>query len=157
MILVKSPIKLFLKYYYNCLLENLVILRFLNFQVTEKRIPIWGRQLLIKEYVENVAKISFQDLCVSCHSAADYLELASNIKILIVTNVPRMKLENRNEARRFITLIDTLYENRVKLLLSCSAPITELLSGEIQNQTQLDDSQRLLLDDLKLTAKHVRI
>lgn len=121
-------------------------------QVSEKKIAVWGRDLVIKEYVNGVGKSSFQDLCGSAHSAADYLALASNLKILILTDIPKMQLKHRNEARRFITLIDALYENKIKLVLSASTSVIDLLSGEII--PELDDSQRLLMDDLKL-SQHV--
>ena len=99
--------------------------------------------------------MDFQELCGSPHSAADFLALATNINVLILTDIPRIKLEHRNEARRFITLIDTLYENKVKLIVSAESPIKDLLSGEIGKST-IDDSDRMLIDDLKLNSAHVR-
>jgi len=92
--------------------------------------------------------MTFQELCVSSHSAADFLALASNLKILILTDIPKMQLKHKNEARRFITLIDTLYENKIKLVLTAFTHVSDLLTGDII--TDLDDSDRLLMDDLKM-------
>jgi protein AFG1 len=96
--------------------------------------------------------MSFQDLCGSSHSAADFLALASSLQILILTDVPKMQLKHKNEAKRFITLIDTLYENKIKLVLSAATNISDLLTGEVT--TDLDESQRLLMDDLKLSMSN---
>jgi protein AFG1 len=102
----------------------------------------------LKECVGDVGKMTFQELCVSSHSAADFLALASNLKILILTDIPKMQLKHKNEARRFITLIDTLYENKIKLVLTAFTHVSDLLTGDII--TDLDDSDRLLMDDLKM-------
>ncbi|WP_163334143.1 AFG1/ZapE family ATPase, partial [Klebsiella aerogenes] len=58
--------------------------------------------------------------------ASDYLALVSSIHTLILEDIPVMGEENRNEAKRFITLVDTLYEARVKLLASAAADAPDL-------------------------------
>jgi protein AFG1 len=87
-------------------------------RVHPHHIPLWGRQLKIPHYCKGIAKISFGELCGAPHSAADFLALVSEVHTLILTDIPRLTLKYRNEARRFITLIDTLYENKVNFLLS---------------------------------------
>ena len=81
--------------------------------VHEKHVPIWGRHLVIPHFAEGVAKMSFKELCEASHSASDFLALVSVAHTLVLTDIPQMTLAHRAEARRFITLIDTLYENKV--------------------------------------------
>ena len=67
------------------------------------------------------ARVNFSDLCDRALGAADYLEIAKTFTTLILENVPKMGPHNRNEAKRFVTLIDALYENKTKLVLSADA------------------------------------
>jgi protein AFG1 len=57
------------------------------------------------------------------------MELVKHIDVLFVENIPRMSLDTRDQARRFIMLIDSLYENRKVLIASMDAPLDELISG----------------------------
>jgi protein AFG1 len=125
-------------------------------EVAPKKVETWGRFFHIPQLSTNgIAKVSFQELCGEAHSAADFLALASQIKVLVLTDIPKMSVAHRNEARRFITLMDTLYENKIKLVCSAEAPIVDLLSGEPLKSARLDSSERLLMDDLKLSTEQV--
>lgn len=130
--------------------------------VHEKKIPLWGRTLIVPQFSNGIAKMSFSELCGAPHSAADFLALSSAAHTLILTDIPRMSLEHRNEARRFITLIDTLYENKIKLFCSAEVGIYELFSsnggGDVgrKNVSRLEASERLLMDDLKLSSEQVQ-
>ena len=66
--------------------------------------------------VHDTARTNFSDLCARTLGPADYLEIAQNFTTLFLENVPVMGPENRNEAKRFITLIDALYEMKTKLI-----------------------------------------
>jgi cell division protein ZapE len=57
---------------------------------------------------------------------ADYLEIANRFSTLIMTDIPRLSAEKRNEAKRFVTLIDALYEHKVKLICTAEAPAQAL-------------------------------
>jgi peroxisome-assembly ATPase len=72
--------------------------------------------------VTGAAKFNFSELCGANLGPADYLTIASTFPILIIDNVPVLTLTKKNEARRFITLLDALYECRVKLLIRASSP-----------------------------------
>ena len=67
-----------------------------------------------------VARADFWDLCGRPLGAADYLALAEAVRVLILENVPRLSRDNFNEAKRFVTLIDTLYEAKTRLILSAA-------------------------------------
>lgn len=80
-----------------------------------------GRTLLVPKAVKGVAVFSFSRLCRAALGAADYLAVARKFHTVIVVGIPRMGPENRNEAARFVTLVDELYEHRVKLLAAADA------------------------------------
>ena len=80
-----------------------------------------GRQVEIPQFHNGVARARFHDLCSRPLGAADYLALADATRVLILEDVPALSSENFNEAKRFVTLIDALYEARVKLFLSAAA------------------------------------
>lgn len=80
-----------------------------------------GRTLHVPKSLKGVAVFSFKRLCGSPRGAADYLAIAQRYHTVIIVGIPVMTKEMRNEAARFITLIDALYEHRVKLLASADA------------------------------------
>jgi cell division protein ZapE len=85
-----------------------------------------GRTLLVPKSLKGVAVFSFKRLCAEARGASDYLAVARAYHTVIIVGIPRMGPENRNEAARFVTLIDSLYENKVKLLATAAAAPEEL-------------------------------
>jgi cell division protein ZapE len=81
-----------------------------------------GRTLFVPKALKGVAVFSFSRLCRQPLWAADYLAVARRFHTVILVGVPQLGPENRNEAARFVTLIDALYEHRCKLLMSADAP-----------------------------------
>jgi protein AFG1 len=88
-------------------------------------IQFLGRAITVKETVGRIAKVQFNQLCGQPHSAADFIELVKYFDTIILTDVPRMNLFQRNEARRFITLIDAIYENKVDRVYGTDFPSTK--------------------------------
>jgi cell division protein ZapE len=80
-----------------------------------------GRTLHVPKSLKGVAVFSFKRLCGEPRGAADYLAIAQRYHTVIIVGIPVMGPELRNEAARFVTLIDALYEHRVKLLASADA------------------------------------
>jgi cell division protein ZapE len=94
-------------------------------------IPIKGRILHVPCSAHGVARFSFADLCEKPLGASDYLRLAHDYHTILVDHIPVMDFSQRNAAKRFITLIDTLYDNAVKLMASADAnPISLYLAHE---------------------------
>ena len=90
--------------------------------VPSEDIPVpGGRTLHVPKSLKGVAVFSFKRLCGEPRGAADYLAIARRYHSVIVVGIPRMGPENRNEAARFVTLIDAFYEHKVKLLAAADA------------------------------------
>jgi cell division protein ZapE len=84
-------------------------------------LAVLGRVLHIPRAARGVARFGFDALCEQPLGAADYLKIAHEFHTLILDRIPVMDFDRRNEAKRFIILIDTFYDNAVKLLASAAA------------------------------------
>jgi cell division protein ZapE len=84
-------------------------------------ISIKGRVLRVPCSAHGVARFSFADICEKPLAASDYLRLAHDYHTLLIDRIPVMDYPERNAAKRFIALIDTLYDNAVKLMASAAA------------------------------------
>jgi len=84
-------------------------------------IPLKGRSIHVPRAFMGVARFSFHDLCEQPLAVADYLRLAREFHTIILDHVPAMTYDNRDAAKRFIILIDTLYDMNVKLIASATA------------------------------------
>jgi cell division protein ZapE len=88
-----------------------------------------GRTLHVPKSLKGVAVFSFKRLCGEARGAADYLAIAQRFHTVIIVGIPVMGPEQRNEAARFVTLIDALYEHKVKLLAAADAEPAALYSA----------------------------
>jgi cell division protein ZapE len=95
-----------------------------------QELPLKGRSVHVTRAAMGVARFSFRDLCEEPLAAADYLRIAREYHTLILDRVPVMTFETRNAAKRFIILIDTLYDLNVKLIASAEATPDALYRGE---------------------------
>ncbi len=84
-------------------------------------LKVKGREVEIPGYRNGVARATFYDLCGKLLGAADYLALADAVNVLVLENIPTLSRNNFNEAKRFVTLIDALYEAKVRLICSAAA------------------------------------
>jgi cell division protein ZapE len=90
-------------------------------------IPVQGGRILhVPKCLKGVAVFSFKRLCGEARGAADYLAIARRFHTIILVGIPKLGPQNRNEAARFVTLIDALYEHKVKLLAAAGAQPAEL-------------------------------
>lgn len=90
----------------------------------------YGRSLAIEASLERgVARTSFDNLCATPLGAVDYIALAQQFHTLFVTGVPQLSLQERDKARRFITLVDQLYNVRTKLVVTAAVPLPHLFHG----------------------------
>jgi cell division protein ZapE len=93
-----------------------------------------GRIINVPEQARGVARFSFDGLCRRPLGAADYLKIAGAYHTIILSGVPVMGDGQRNEARRFINLIDTLYDKRTKLVVSADAEPDRLWRGKVGHE-----------------------
>jgi cell division protein ZapE len=93
-------------------------------------LAIKGRSVHVPRAFMGVARFSFQDLCEQSLAAADYLRVARECHTIILDHVPAMTYDNRNAAKRFIILIDTLYDMNVKLIASAAAEADALYEAD---------------------------
>ncbi len=84
-------------------------------------VVVFGRTVVVPEAAHLVARFAYADLCQAALGASDFVEIARSYQTLILAGVPRLDREKRNEAKRFIVLIDALYDHRVKLVASAAA------------------------------------
>jgi cell division protein ZapE len=89
-----------------------------------------GHIVRVPKAAMGLARFSFEELCAQPLAASDYLKIAHEFHTVIVDHIPVMDYPRRNEAKRFIILIDTLYENAVKLLASAQAQPGQLYSAD---------------------------
>lgn len=116
---------------------------------------IWGRPIKVPLASGGAARFTFNDICGQPLSAADYLELARQYKAFIITDIPRLSMNEKDLARRLITLIDSLYENETKLVVTSDVPMAEIFSPEggkkVDPDVPLDGAMRSMMDDLGLS------
>jgi cell division protein ZapE len=89
-------------------------------------LEVLGRKVVLSAVHGNVALTSFDELCMQALGPADYLEIGRRFDIVILADIPKMTNEKCNEAKRFVTLIDALYEHKVKLICTAEVPAQEL-------------------------------
>lgn len=85
------------------------------------RLPLLGREIAVPQAASHVARFDYADLCKQPLGAADFLAIAETFHVVVVDNIPVIRPEERNEAKRFINLIDALYDQKVKLIASAEA------------------------------------
>jgi len=98
----------------------------------EKILSIKGRKLNIKNYYQGIARFDFKDLCNKNIGAEDYIKLSKVCDFMIIENLPNFNNNNSDQQQRFITLIDIIYEKKVKLIISSASSLKELASTNNQ-------------------------
>ena len=92
-------------------------------------IQVYGRSIEVLHYAQNVAWFDFLALCDSPRSVFDYVEISRIFHTIIVSDIPQFSEKNEDKARRFVYLIDELYDRRVNLIASAEVGIPSLYKG----------------------------
>ena len=82
-------------------------------------LPVNGRSIDLPRFANGIGRATFWDLCSRPLGPGDFLAIAQAVRVLILEDIPQLSASNYNEAKRFVTLIDALYEAKVRLI--CSA------------------------------------
>jgi cell division protein ZapE len=110
-------------------------------------ISIKGRILRVPCSAHGVARFSFADICEKPLAASDYLRLAHDYHTILIDHIPVMDYAERNAAKRFISLIDTLYDNAVKLMASAAAdPVSLYLANEGNEANEFNRTSSRLIE-----------
>ncbi|WP_208439875.1 AFG1/ZapE family ATPase, partial [Bartonella grahamii] len=99
---------------------------------TSDELSLRGRLVHIPRSGAGCARFDYQDLCAKPLAAAEYLALGEHYHTIFVDNVPVMDDTCRNETKRFILLIDILYERHIRLFMSAAALLEDLYKGRAQ-------------------------
>jgi len=102
----------------------------IGFEIRAESIDIAGRKIFIPKVAASIARIDFNDLCNKPLAASDYIEIALRYKGIILDNIPTLNDEMRNETRRFIWLIDALYDKNCFLIASSQTNFATLYNGQ---------------------------
>jgi cell division protein ZapE len=101
---------------------------------TQVTLTLKGRQLIVPSAAGEAARFSFADLCEKPLGARDYLAIAGRFSTVFIDHVPVLGEGKRNEAKRFILLIDTLYDHHMRLVVSAAAPPEGLYTAKRGNE-----------------------
>ncbi|WBU62995.1 cell division protein ZapE [Paracoccus aerodenitrificans] len=94
-------------------------------------LEVQGRKVEIPEHLDRMGRTGFWELCGKALGPADYLTLAKAVDLLVLEDIPLLSSSNFNEAKRFVTLIDALYEAKIRVIASAAAePEALYLEGE---------------------------
>ncbi|KNZ77216.1 Lactation elevated protein 1 [Termitomyces sp. J132] len=132
--------------------------------IHNRTLNTWGRTITIPESTSEIAKFSFDELCGQPLSAADYLEVTKKFGTIFVLDVPKMGLDSKDKARRFITFIDepclsllTFLDRadvlQTKLFVTSEVPIHRVFSDD--GSKPVSDHMRSVMDDLGLSGEVV--
>ncbi len=89
-------------------------------------VHVQGREVIFKTAHGDILYTSFKELCDRTLGAADYIEIAQIFTTILIADIPQLSIECRDQARRFVTLIDALYEQNVKLICSAAVATEDL-------------------------------
>ena len=87
---------------------------------TPLRLTVNNRSTELPRFANGIGRASFWDLCAKPLGPADFLAIAAAVRVLILEDVPQLSASNYNEAKRFVTLIDALYEAKTRLIISAA-------------------------------------
>ena len=112
-----------------------------------------NRHVKLNKTCGGIADCDFSDLCMQPLGADDYDRMGKLFHTIIIRNIPQMTIKMKSEVRRFITLIDMMYDNRVRVVFSAQVPLEELFNFDNSNEFGDDeDDNRNLIDDLGLSS-----
>lgn len=124
----------------------------------QSELQILGRQIPTKAMADNVLWCDFSHLCEGARSQNDYIEIGKLFHTILISNIPIMGNQNDDAARRFINLIDEMYDQNVNMIMSGAAPITELYThGIVEFEFQRTVSRMLEMQSNEYLAREHKL
>lgn len=114
-----------------------------------------NRPVRMSKTCGGIADCDFEELCKQPLFADDYDKMGKLFHTVIIRNIPQMTIKMKSEVRRFITFIDMMYDNRVRVVFSAEVPLEHLFNFDASGEfgADEDDEHRTLIDDLGLSSK----
>lgn len=123
-----------------------------NDTVRMRVINIMGRNVKFARSCGQVLDSTFEELCDRPLGASDYIVISKSFHTVFIRELPQLSIaRHRSQLRRFITLIDTLYDNRVRVVIAADCEPKNLLKAD--EAGDMPDADRALMDDLKITKE----
>ncbi|KAG9336225.1 hypothetical protein JZ751_002572 [Albula glossodonta] len=117
--------------------------------ITRPRIlKVQGRKVILNKACGTIADCTFEELCDRPLGASDYLEISRLFDTLFIRHIPLLTLNKKTQARRFITLIDALYDHKVRVVILADTPLDRIFVHDENDED--DEHHRILMDDLGL-------
>jgi cell division protein ZapE len=101
-----------------------------NTTIKEKILTIKGRKFIIKNYYDGISRFEFNDLCAKNIGAEDYIKIADTCNFIVIENIPNFNNDNSNQQKRFVILIDILYEKNVPLMITSKSQLNSISSSK---------------------------
>lgn len=117
------------------------------FEAERGELDVHGRTIVVPWQARGIAKFSFDELCNHEYYSADYIAIASTYHTLILTDIPKLTIEQRDRIRRFIILIDELYNYHTKLILSMHVDTVKDIFNPLKDNLQLKREDLLTMDE----------
>ncbi|KAL5528379.1 hypothetical protein ACEPAF_7515 [Sanghuangporus sanghuang] len=111
---------------------------------SKRDLSIFGRKLIVPHSTVDVCRFTFSELCDESLGPADYISIAAHFRTVIITSIPILKVSAKNQSRRFISLIDALYEARCRVIALADAEPDELFFPDAMAE---DSGSRVIRDD----------
>lgn len=125
--------------------------------VRPRTITVNNRNVHLKKTCGGIIDCDFSELCEQPLGADDYDCIGKSFHTVIIRNIPKFNSKLKSEAKRFITLIDILYDARTRVVFSADAPLCELFALQSDDFHHIYDDNRTLLDDLDLKGSDTKI
>ncbi|KAF5097527.1 hypothetical protein D0Z00_002359 [Geotrichum galactomycetum] len=126
----------------------------LFFKERTDTVTVYGRKVHVPWQYNGVAYFDFKDICGEPLASADYISLASRYHTFIIDNVPALKITQKNEARRLITLLDALYECKCNLVFRSNAAPEDLFFADVRDQIRQQEEESASLDQEMFSEVH---
>ena len=99
----------------------------------KKSIVVKGREITVSKHAKGCARFNFDDLCGKAYGSEDYINIAKSFDIIFIENIPKLSPEKKNEVKRFIMLIDALYDNsKITVISAAGEPEDIYQKGDLE-------------------------